>query len=200
MYLEGNSGHRYNMDNEKGIAQYILDSFEAACSIGHEHCYNDLSSMIASDMIDMFCPEFVLLENGGKFSKMELNHYVATEMRNLRNKLTKKGGASVSLENYNGEEVDDLLLFKAIDFVASLEKYGDMEAYKQAERDNKETLDKCDQIARKYGAKIEPKTLEKMQVIFYGIVDSGKYGSDPVGGSVAGALLEKNWRGLGEWI
>lgn len=90
MILEGQySSDNYDLATYQGAARYTLDAFEAACQIAHEHCYEDIFEADAADMIDDFCPDFTLHENGGKLNYEKLVLVVEEEILAMQKRVGK---------------------------------------------------------------------------------------------------------------
>lgn len=204
MFLEGqHSGINYNMRSCRGVAQYTVDAFEAACQIAHEHCYEDIFSISSNDMYDKFCPDFILDDEGIVLDRAMLMACIETEIKKLQERILGSGGCLMEISDYDGRPVDESLLEKALDFMISLEPDPESPAavkdYELALEANKDAVQKAKAIMRMYGRQITPLSLERIQEVFYDITDSGKYSSTRINCSVARACLTDAWHGIGDW-
>ena len=95
----------------------------------------------------------------------------------------------MKIDDYKGEDVDDILLEKALLFYIQLE-------YPDADDMGSEAA-KAKDILRKYGEQIQPLTLERMQKVFYSILL--KYGTNRLNRAALYHALKWAWDGIGDW-
>lgn len=121
------------------------------------------------------------------------------DVSTYRIRLLGKGGRGIELTDYTGQDVDDLLLHEALDFMISLEPDYEsptaMEDYQAAIAVKHIEVTNATAIMRKYGEQIRPLTLERMQEVFYLITNSVRYRGD----SVVRSSLNAAWDGIEGW-
>ena len=107
------------------------------------------------------------------------------------------------IDSYTGGEVEFPLVAAALDFIVSIQPSAEDpdggEKYKAAKAEHASTLKKIEQILRKFGASITPSTQDEMQEVFYRIVNSRRYGSNPEVAATVRSSLSRAWHGIGEW-
>lgn len=107
------------------------------------------------------------------------------------------------IDDYTGGEVQLPLVTAALDFIVSLQPSSDdpegEEKYLAAHAEHAKTVRKAELILRAYGAAITPPTQEEMQEVFYRIVNSRRYSTNPEVSSCVRSTLSRAWRGLGGW-
>ena len=107
------------------------------------------------------------------------------------------------IDSYTGGEVEFPLVAAALDFIVSIQPSAEDpdggEKYEAAQAEHAQTLKKTEQILRKFGASITASTLEEMQEVFYRILNSRRYGSNPEVASIVDSSLSRAWHGIGEW-
>ena len=107
------------------------------------------------------------------------------------------------IDNYTGGDVEFPLVAAALDFIVSIQPSAEDpdggEKYKAAQAEHASTLKKIEQILRKFGASITPSTQDEMQEVFYRIVNSRRYGSNPEVAATVRSSLSRAWHGIGEW-
>ena len=107
------------------------------------------------------------------------------------------------IDNYTGGEVEFPLVAAALDFIVSLQPASDdpdgEEKYLAAHAQHATTVRKAELILRAFGAAITPPTQEEMQEVFYRIVNSRRYSTNPEVSSCVRSTLSRAWHGIGEW-
>lgn len=107
------------------------------------------------------------------------------------------------IDNYTGGEVEFPLVAAALDFIVSIQPASDDpdggEKYHAAHAEHAQTIQKIETILRRFGASITPPTQEKMQEVFYRIVNSKRYGTKPEIAACVSSTLSRAWHGIGEW-
>ena len=107
------------------------------------------------------------------------------------------------IDNYTGGEVEFPLVAAALDFIVSIQPSAEDpdggEKYEAAQAEHASTLKKIEQILRAFGAAITPPTQEEMQEVFYRIVNSRRYSTNPEVSSCVRSTLSRAWHGIGEW-
>jgi len=96
MILDGQYSRRsFDLSTYSGASKYTLDAFEAACQIGHEHCYEDIFTITPREMMEEFCPDFVFEgddgEGDGDLDPNELLPYIKSEIEAFKAKVSQKG-------------------------------------------------------------------------------------------------------------
>lgn len=106
------------------------------------------------------------------------------------------------IKKYDGGVVTRALMEDALDYFISIEpdpeKDIDYEAY-MAGFSNDECFMKAHLVLRRFGEEISPRTLEKMQAVFYSITGSPKYLNSSSRCVIARAYLARAWNGIGDW-
>lgn len=110
------------------------------------------------------------------------------------------------VDSYAGGPVgrDQMNLIKAaLDFFVSIQPASDDpdggEKYERALTDNADTIQRAEAILRTLGEGIEPRTLESMEYVYYGIVESQRYNLNAEAASCVRSTLSRAWRGIGPW-
>lgn len=111
------------------------------------------------------------------------------------------------VDSYTGGPVgrDQIHLVKAaLDFLISIQPADDDpdggEKFEQAMEEHADTVQRARSILRALGQGIEPKTLEAMQYVFYGLVNSRRYKGNQAAISCVSASLSRAWNGIGPWL
>lgn len=203
MLIDGpNSGFQYDTSSAEETAQYIIDVFVGACQIGHDHSYYDIYGLTPDELIDMFCPDFII-ETVEHFSRSDLIKHVEEEMKVLQNRLSNEGGQAISISDYAGQEVDRILLEKALDFMISLDPDPSSptaeEDYRERVISQAKEITNAENILRQFGKQINPLTLDRMQDVYYSITNSAKYRNSSLTCCVVRVSLNNAWNGIGNW-
>lgn len=108
-----------------------------------------------------------------------------------------------AVDGYSGGPVDRDLVQAALDFMVQIQPSSEDpdggEKYTAALVQYADTISKATSILQVFGAMIEPRTLESMQQVFYRVVNSTRYGSNPEARSCVYSCLNRAWMGIGPW-
>lgn len=104
---------------------------------------------------------------------------------------------------YKGGRVDDPTFQAALDFIVSLEylvgKEGEPSDYDALCDKYRSTINMAETAIRKFGEQIEPRTLEKMQEVYYSFTNSPSNRKSYAQISVVTSTISDCWNGIGPW-
>lgn len=113
----------------------------------------------------------------------------------------KNEGASSFI--YNGGKVDDQKFQAALDFIVGLEylvgKEGEPSDYDALCDKYMSTIHMAENAIRKYGEQIEPRTLERMQEVYYSFTNNPINRKSHTQISVITSTISDCWNGIGPW-
>lgn len=109
----------------------------------------------------------------------------------------------IHIADYNGEHVDKSLFEKALDFLIFIKHNPDSPTIKEEYVNTIAATileyAKAKAIVRKFGEQITPQTPQHMKDIRRSIVNAPQYSNDPTLLSIATAVINRTWQGIGNW-